>query len=324
MKNEKMRAAQYTNYGSPNVLFEDFISRPVIESGEVLIRVHGSSVNSMDTLFRSGKLKLLTGNQFPKGTGADFSGEVVEVGSSVKSYQLGDNVWGVLPINLRNQIGSAAEYVAISPEKISKTPIKIDLIQAAALPGVGATAIIALKYKANLRKGEKLLVRGASGGVGSIAIQIGKMLGAHVTALANEKHLTFLQELGADEVFDYKKTSPTDLKKFDVVMNTVGTDLKHYRRLLAKNGRMVTIGFPSFSSFIYILASTFFGSRRVRTFSANPKNEILKELASYVDSNKVRPVVDSIYRLSDVAKAHHSLETGGGRGKRIINLLDKK
>ncbi|MER3114104.1 alcohol dehydrogenase catalytic domain-containing protein [Bacillus altitudinis] len=94
MKNEKMRAAQYTNYGSPNVLFEDFISRPVIEPGEVLIRVHGSSVNSMDTLFRSGKLKLLTGNQFPKGTGADFSGEVVEVGSNVKSYQLGDNVWG--------------------------------------------------------------------------------------------------------------------------------------------------------------------------------------------------------------------------------------
>lgn len=110
-------------------------------------------------------------------------------------------------MNLRSQIGSAAEYVAISPEKISKIPTKVDLLQAAALPGVGVTAIIALKYKTKLRKGEKLLVRGASGGVGSIAIQIGKMLGAHVTALANEKHLTFLQELGADEVFDYKNIS---------------------------------------------------------------------------------------------------------------------
>lgn len=150
------------------------------------------------------------------------------------------------------------------------------------------------------------------------------MLGAHVTALANEKHLTSLKKLGADEVFDYKKTSPTDLKTFDVVMDTVGTDLKYYRDLLRKNGRMVTIGFPTFTSLTYIIASTFLGSRRVRIFSANPKNELLKELATYVDSDKVIPVVDSVYSLSDSAKAHHSLEAGGGLGKRIINIFKKK
>lgn len=324
MKNEKMRVAQYNTYGSPNVIFEDSITKPVIIPGEVLIRVHGSSVNSMDSLIRSGKLKLLTGNQFPKGIGADFSGEIVEIGSDVKSFQLGDKVWGILPMNLKNQVGTAAEYVATVPNKISKSPTKIDLLEAAALPGVGATAIIALRYKTKLKKGEKLLVRGASGGVGSIAVQIGRMLGAHVTALANSKHLAFLQEIGADEVFDYKQTSPSDLKEFDVILDTVGTDLRHYRKLVAKNGRIVTIGFPSFSSLSYILASTTFGSRRVRTFSASPKTDLLKELASYVDSGKVKPIIDSIYPLSDVAKAHHSLEVGGGRGKRIIQMVDQR
>ncbi|MEN0642326.1 NAD(P)-dependent alcohol dehydrogenase [Alkalicoccobacillus gibsonii] len=324
MKNEKMRAVQYSKYGSPDVLFESTISKPVIKEGELLIRIHGSSVNSMDTLFRSGKIKTLTGKEFPKGTGVDFSGEIVEVGSSVKEYQPGDKVWGMLPMNLRSPIGSAAEYVAVAPEKISKSPNKVDLLQAAALPGVGATAIIALKYKAKLRKGEQLLVRGAGGGVGSIAIQVGKMLGAHVTALANEKHLTSLKKLGADEVYDYKKTSSTDLKKFDVVMDTVGTDLKHYRALLAKNGRMVTIGFPNLTSLAYIVSSSIYGSRRVRVFSANPKSKLLKELAYYVDLDEVIPVVDSIYSLSDSAKAHHSLEAGGGLGKRIINIIEKK
>ncbi|GIN13869.1 oxidoreductase [Shouchella clausii] len=318
-KNE-MLAAQYNNYGSPDVFYEGYIAKPVVKPEEVLIRVHGTSVNPMDIMFRSGKLKMLTGRKFPKGTGIDFAGEVAGIGSDVTNFQLGDKVWGVLPMNLKSQVGSAAEYVTTLPTHLSKSPTKINLLQAAALPGVGATAIIALRYKTKLRKGERLLVRGASGGVGSIAVQIGRMLGAHVTALANAKHLKFLQEIGADQVFDYSQISPIDLEEFDVIMDTVGTDLKHYRRLLARNGRMVTISFPSFTSFSYILASTVFGSRRVQTFSASPKTDLLKELAGYVDSGAIKPIINSIYPLSDIAGAHRSLEAGGGRGKRIIQI----
>ena len=315
-----MRAAQYNNYGSPDVFYEGYIAKPLVKPGEVLIRVHGTSVNSMDTMFRAGKLKILTGQEFPKGTGADFAGEVAGIGSDVTSFQLGDKVWGILPMNLRSSIGGAAEYVTTTPEQLSLSPTTINLLHAAALPGVGATAIIALRRKTELKKGERLLVRGASGGVGSIAVQIGSMLGAHVTALASAKHLTFLQEIGADVVFDYSKTSPSELGEFDVIMDTVGTDLMYYRCLLTTKGRMVTIGFPSFASFSYIVASAVFGSRRVRAFSANPKTDLLKELAGYVDSGDVKPIIDSIYPLSDIAGAHRSLEAGGGRGKRIIQI----
>lgn len=316
----KMRAAQYNDYGSPDVLYEGYIAKPAVKPEEVLVRIYGTSVNPMDTMFRSGKLKMLTGKTFPKSTGIDFSGEIVEIGSGVTRFQVGDKVWGLLPMNLKSPIGSAAEYVSTVPEQLSLSPTNIDLLQAAALPGVGATAIIALRTKTELKRGERLLVRGASGGVGSIAVQIGRMLGAHVTALASAKHLHSLKDIGADEVFDYSKTSPADLGKFDVIMDTVGTDLKHYRRLLTNNGRMVTISFPSFATFSYIIGSSIFGSRRVRTFSANPKSELLKELAGYVDAGYIKPIIDSIYPLSDIAEAHRSLETGGGRGKRIIQI----
>ncbi|MDQ0208639.1 NAD(P)-dependent alcohol dehydrogenase [Alkalicoccobacillus murimartini] len=316
----KMRAAQYNDYGSPDVLYEGYIAKPAVKPEEVLIRIYGTSVNPMDTMFRSGKLKMLTGKTFPKSTGVDFSGEIVEIGLGVTRFQVGDKVWGLLPMNLKSQMGTAAEYVSIVPEQLSLSPTNIDLLQAAALPGVGATAIIALRTKTELKRGERLLVRGASGGVGSLAVQIGRMLGAHVTALASAKHLHFLKDIGADEVFDYSKTSPADLGTFDVIMDTVGTDLKHYRRLLTNNGRMVTISFPSFATFSYIVGSSIFGSRRVRTFSANPKSELLKELAGYVDAGYIKPIIDSIYPLSDIAEAHRSLEAGGGCGKRIIQI----
>ncbi len=317
----EMRAALYDRYGPPEVLYEGTVRKPVAKPGEVLVRVHATSVNGGELLGRAGRVRLVTGlvgRGFPKRIGMDFTGEVAALGSAVPGLMLGDRVWGVMS----RTFGSAAEFVAVRPRQLALAPAGLDLVEAAALP-VGTTVITALRDKVRLKPGERLLVRGASGGVGNVAVQLGRAYGAHVTALARAANLDFVRGLGADEAFDYAITGAVDLGPFDVVFDTVGTELGTYRRLLAPGGRMVSIAFdidhvvPSLS---YILASAVFGSRRVRFFSGRPTHRLFADLTGYVESGALRPVVDSVHPLADIAAAHRALEAGGVRGKHVIRI----
>ncbi|MEV6587022.1 NAD(P)-dependent alcohol dehydrogenase [Streptomyces acidicola] len=318
-----MRAALYDRYGPPDVLYEGTVPKPDTKPGEVLVRVHAASVNGGELLGRAGKVRLVTGlmgRGFPKRTGIDFAGEVVDPGASDSGLATGDRVWGLLP----RSFGSAAEFVAVAPRQLALAPSGLDLVQAAALPAVGTTAITALRDKARLTAGERLLVRGASGGVGSVAVQLAKAYGAHVTALAGAKHLDLVRDLGADEAFDYATTGPADLGPFDVVLDTVGTAHPAYRRLLAPGGRMVAIAFDAenlAASLSYLLVSTVFGPRRVRFFSENPTRALIAELTRLTESGAIRPVVDTVYPLADIAAAHGALERGGVRGKHVIRIV---
>ncbi len=316
----QMTAACYDKYGGPEVFYEGTISVPTPKPGEVLVRVHAASVNGIDLIVRAGTLRLFTGRTFPRGTGLDFAGEVDALGSKTSQFKAGDHVWGVMP---QGKLGSIAEYVSVSADQLAHSPKGLDYTQAAALPDVGATALIALCDIAKLKAGEKLLVRGASGGVGSVAVQFGREIGANVTALAGSSSLDFVRELGADRAFDYATTRPADLGSFDVIFDTVGSDGSAYRRLLAPRGRMVVIC-PDpkhpVASFLYILASVIFGTRRVRFFSANPQTKVLADLALYVERGAIRPIVDTIYPLSGIADAHRAFAKGGRRGKQIIRL----
>ncbi|PSL55964.1 NADPH:quinone reductase-like Zn-dependent oxidoreductase [Saccharothrix carnea] len=307
-----MRAALFDRYGPPEVLYEGTVPDPEVRPGHVLVRVHAASVNGGELMGRSGRLKLLLGREFPKRVGIDFAGEVV----SGPGFAPGAHVWGGLP---RGRFGSAAEYVVVRPRQLAPSPAGLDLVQAAALPGVGTTAITALRDKARLRRGERLLVRGASGGVGSVAVQLGKAYGAHVTALAGKATLDFVRELGADEAIDYR-TDPADLGRFDVVLDTRGSTPGAYRRLLGPGGRMVGIAFRSAADVGYLLGSAVFGPRRVRFFSGNPKTELFADLTALVESGAVRPVVDAVHPLADVAAAHRALEAGGVRGKHVLRI----
>lgn len=317
-----MRAALYDRYGPPDVLYEGTVPNPDAKPGEVLVRVHAASVNGGELLGRAGKVRLvtgLTGRGFPKRTGIDFAGEVVDPGSSDSGLAAGDRVWGLLP----RSFGSAAEFVAVPPRQLAPAPSGLDLVQAAALPAVGTTAITALRDKARLTAGERLLVRGSCGG-GSVAVQLAKAYGAHVTALAGAKNLDFVRGLGADEAVDHATTGPADLGRFDVVLDTVGTALPAYRRLLAPGGRMVAIAFDAenlAASLSYLLVSTVFGPRRVRFFSENPRRALIAELTRLTESGAIRPVVDTVYPLADIAAAHRSLERGGVRGKHVIRIV---
>lgn len=308
-----MRAALFDRYGPPEVLYEGTVPEPEVEPGHVLVRVHAASVNGGESIARAGRLKLLLGRRFPKRVGIDFAGEVV----SGPGFTPGAHVWGGLP---RGRFGAAAEYVAVRPRQLAPSPAGLDLVQAAALPGVGTTAITALRDKARLRRGERLLVRGASGGVGSVAVQLGKAYGAHVTALAGKGAFDFVRGLGADEVIDYR-TDPADLGRYDVVLDAYGGTPAAYRRLLGPGGRMVGIAFRSAGDLGYVLASAVFGSRRVRFFSGNPRTELFADLTALVESGAIRPVVDAVHPLAEIAEAHRALEAGGVRGKHVIRVV---
>ncbi|WP_103959946.1 NAD(P)-dependent alcohol dehydrogenase [Nonomuraea solani] len=320
-----MRAALYDRYGPPEVLYEGTVPKPVPGPGEVLVRVHAASVNGGELYGRAGRLRPVTGlasRGFPKRVGIDFAGEVAALGPGRNrpGPKVGDRVWGLLP----RTFGSAAEYVTVRPRHIAPVPAGLDLAEAAALPAVGTTAITALRDKAGLRPGERLLVRGAAGGVGSVAVQLGHALGAHVTALAGARTLDFAGDLGADEVHDYATTDAAALGPFDVVLDTVGTSHATYRRLLAPGGRMVAIAFdvgrPA-ASLGYVAASAVFGRGRVRIFSGGVTHWLAAGLGRYVAEGMIRPVVDTVFPLADIAKAHAAMEAGGVRGKIVVRVV---
>ncbi|MDX2669919.1 NAD(P)-dependent alcohol dehydrogenase [Streptomyces sp. NRRL_ISP-5395] len=315
-----MRAALYDSYGPPEVLYEGRVPVPVRKPGEVLVRVHAASVNGGELHGRAGRVRFVTGRRFPQRTGLDFAGEVAEVGTEVTGLRVGDRVWGILG----RTFGSAAEYVSVRPRQIAYAPGNVTLTEAASLPAGGTTSLTALRDKAGLRAGERLLVRGASGGVGSVAVQLGKALGAHVTGLAGAKNADFVRELGADEVLDHRATALADLDRYDVIMDTVGTEHPVLRRRLAPGGRLVSIAFDidhPVRSIGYLLGSAVHGRQRVRFFSGNPKHDLFAELTAYVERGDLRPVVDTVHPLADIATAHRVLEAGGVRGKHVIQVV---
>ncbi|GAB3209364.1 NAD(P)-dependent alcohol dehydrogenase [Marinactinospora endophytica] len=316
---DEMRAALYDRYGPPEVLYEGRLPVPSPERDEVLVRVHATSVNGVELHVRSGRPRLPAGRRFPKRVGIDFAGEIVRTGAGVRGFGEGDRIWGILP---RGRFGSAAEYVAVRPRQFSLAPRNLALVEAASLPA-GTTAITALRDKARLKPGERLLVRGAAGGVGSVAVQFGRALGAHVTALAGAANLDFVRGLGADEAFDYRTTRPADLAPFDVVMDTAGTEQSHYRGLLTRGGRMVAIAFDTRnipSGAFAVLASAVHGTRRIRFFSGDPDQGLFADLAARVENGDIRHVVDTVHSLSDIAAAHRALEVGGVRGKHVVRI----
>ncbi|MDX3591317.1 NAD(P)-dependent alcohol dehydrogenase [Streptomyces sp. ID03-2B] len=315
-----MRAALYDSYGPPEVLYEGRVPVPVRKPGEVLVRVHAASVNGGELHGRAGRVRFVTGRRFPQRTGLDFAGEVAEVDPDATGLRVGDRVWGILG----RTFGSAAEYVSVRPRQIAYAPGNVTLTEAASLPAGGTTSLTALRDKAGLRAGERLLVRGASGGVGSVAVQLGKALGAHVTGLAGAKNADFVRELGADEVLDHRATALADLDRYDVIMDTVGTEHPVLRRRLAPGGRLVSIAFDidhPVRSIGYLLGSAVHGRQRVRFFSGNPKHDLFAELTAYVERGDLRPVVDTVHPLADIATAHRALEAGGVRGKHVIQVV---
>jgi NADPH:quinone reductase-like Zn-dependent oxidoreductase len=312
---ENMKAVRIHNYGGPEVLrFED-APRPTPGSGELLVKVYAASVNPLDWKVRAGYMKDYIPLPLPFIPGWDVSGVVEAVGLGVTKFKKGDEVYA-RPDVAAHGYGGYAEYVVVKENETALKPKSVDHVHAVAIPVGAVTAWRALFYTAGLDKGERVLIHGAAGGVGSFAVQLAKWKGAHVIGTASSRNQAFLRELGVDEPVDYQKTHFEDaVHDVDVVLDTIGGETqKRSWKVLKKGGILVSlVGPPSADEAAKL-------GVRLAYLSAQGGTSLLAELAQLVDSGKIKPVVDKVLPLSEARQAHELNETGHARGKIVLKV----
>ena len=319
-----MRAAQYSRFGGPDVIEIADVPVPRPQADEVLVRVRVTSVNGGEVAIRAGRLRIVSGRRFPRGLGIDFAGEVIAVGASVQEPIVGAKVWGMLDNRtvVRGGVstGAAAQYVIVKATLTAPMPDKLDPVQAVSLLA-GNGAFAALRDRAGLRAGERLLVRGGTGGVGFVAVQVGRSMRAEVTTLVSAPNIGTAKALGADIALDHRATSPGDIGEFDVIFDTVGSDMEAYRRRLAPEGRMIAISAnPPIRGFMAVFASSFRRSRRIQYILAEPTRALLDDYAELIASGEVTPLIASERPLEELADAHRAFERGGRAGKHLVHI----
>ena len=315
--NKTMQAVGFQKYGGAEVLETLQLPMPSIKSDELLIRIVATGVNPSDPLFRSGGLKYFVRIKLPFVPGLDVAGVIEDVGTNVNEFQRGDAVYAMLP---NTTMGGYAEYVAVAATSVAHAPENLTFSETAALPCAALTALQALRDDANLTSDTKILINGASGGVGSFAVQIAKALGAYVTATCSTKNVEFVRTLGADEVIDYTQTDiPALTTRYDVIFDADGTQsFATWKVLLNRNGIMVTVN-PILGNPILKFLSRFDGQgRRLKSLLVKPSGADLHILNQWVLADKLKPVIDASYPLEQAADAHRYSETKRVRGKLVL------
>lgn len=316
-----MRAARFHRFGDPSVLQVEQVAWPAPRGNEVLIRVHASSVNGTDLHLRGGGLGLLMAGQLPFTPGFDVAGEVVGCGPAVTAFRPGDRVYALLG----HGGGGAAEYVTVRQERVGPAPASVDLITAAAVPLSGLTALQALRAEGRLQPGQKkrVLVYGASGGIGTFGIQLARIMGAHVTGVARAAKLATLRELGVDEAVS---TDDLDLAttdgRWDVILDTPpALKFGAVRSALTENGVLVsTRGLPTRLS---DAAAMLPGARpRFAAVRTAERGLDLAFLSRLIDQGELRVPVDRVFALNDIRAAHEYAEGPDVRGKVVVSSWD--
>ena len=316
-----MKAITFKKYGNIEVLKYETIEEPILAENQVLIRVEYASVNPVDWKVRNGTARVLTGFIKPKPAfqilGGDVSGEIEAVGSEVTDFQKGDKVCAILG---GIPGGGYAEKVAVNISQIALMPKSFDFRMAAALPLTGLTAFQALKM-ANLEASQNILVNGASGGVGVLAVQIAKALGAKVTAVCSQRNAEFVLSLGADSVIDYEKEDFTKItKSFDVIYDAVGnSSLRKCKPILSKSGVYITT-IPQPIAFLQSKLLPYFSKYRVIPIITKSSGEDLSELAALVDKHQIQVPIDAEFPLKNAAAAHDYSQSGRVKGKLILRI----
>jgi NADPH:quinone reductase-like Zn-dependent oxidoreductase len=314
-----MNAIVIDHYGPPEVLQHKKVEIPFIHENEILVRVHASSVNPVDCNVRRGDLKTFMRLRLPTILGVDCAGEVVEVGAAVRDFQVGDAVFS---FNHLKCGGGYAEYAALDPAWARPKPRNLSYLEAAALPGVSETALQGLRRQAHLTSGQSMLLIGASGGVGSVALQLAKALGAEVTAVCGTSNVAMVKGLGADQVIDYKTADVMALgQRFDLVFDCIGTrSFWDYRKLLKPRGTHVVVPSSPKHMLNSILAKLDLGHSS-KWYFADPSSDDLEFIRTLAEAGKLRPVIDRTFRLDELAEAHRYSETGHAAGKISIQVI---
>lgn len=324
-----MKAIVFTQYGSPDVLKLQEVAKPIPADNEILVKVYAVATNPLDwrTMRADPFLaRLENGLMKPKVTilGADIAGKVEAVGKDVTQFQPGDEVFGS---NFQKGLGGFAEYVCMKEAVLALKPKNVSFEAAAAVPVAALTALQGLRDKGQIQSGQKVLINGASGGVGTFAIQIAKAYGAEVTGVCSTRNLELVRGIGADHVIDYTKEDFTrSSQRYDLIFDAVGNhSVSDYQRALQPTGRCVVAGFTSFSLLVQIalwgaLISQF-GSKKVGMMgNVQPNQKDLVVMKELMEAGRVIPVMDKTYPLSETAEAIRYLEQKHVRGKVVISV----
>lgn len=307
-----MKAVRIENYGSVDELKVVDIDTPTPAAGQVQVEVYASSVNPIETIVREGRMQAIP---LPVTLGGDFAGIVSAVGEDVQGFAIGDKIYGQASV-LAGNSGSFAEYAVTSATQVGRMPDTVTFEQAASLPLVGVSAIQALEEHIHLKKGQKIFIHGGAGGIGSIAIQIAKHMGAFVATTATGDGVAFVKALGADQVIDYKVESFTDaLSEFDAVYDTVGGgDFQKSLIVLKKGGIAV-----SMTAHVDDVTASSYGVRVISQLT-HVTTDMLGRLAKYVDGGVLKPQVEAVFPLDAVKAAFEARESGRVKGKVVLRV----
>ncbi|MEB8801761.1 NADP-dependent oxidoreductase [Bacillus cereus] len=331
-----MKAMIIDRYGKVPMRMAE-VPTPEINGYEVLAEIHAASINPIDFKIRDGKVKMLLKYEMPLILGNDFSGVITKVGSQVTRFKVGDEIYAR---PRKNKIGTFAEYIAIHEDDIALKPKNLSFEEAASIPLVGLTSYQALHDIMQLQKGQKILIHAGSGGVGTFAIQLAKIMGATVTTTASEAGANLVTSLGADEIINYKTEKFEDiLKNYDAVFDTIGgATLEKSFNIIKSGGNIVSVsGMPNarfgkefgsgfFKTLLFSLASkklTALEKKHNAQYSflfMKPSGDQLRTIANYIEAGKIKPVIDRVFPFEDAQKAMEYSESGRAKGKIIVKI----
>lgn len=322
-----MKAIEYKMYGAPEVLTLQDIEKPNPKPHEVLIKVHATTVTSADIMMRKGEPvigRLYLGLKRPKRTvlGFEFAGEIVEIGQDVTLFKIGDKVFGGT-----TTLGCYAEYVCVSEKDVITTmPDNISYKEAAPVTGSAVTVLNFLKGQAHIQPNQKVLINGASGGVGTYAVQIAKSFGAEVTAVCSTSNVNMVKSLGADNIIDYTKEDFTkNGVQYDIIFDTVNkSSLSACKNALTSNGVYMPTVFD-FTHFFQMIWTSIVGGKKVKSSSTGllpvkDRLNYLMEIKELLKMGKIKTVTDKHYPLSQMAAAHAYVEKGHKKGNLVITV----
>ena len=332
-----MKAAYIKRYGKIEDVQLDVQPEPSITENAVLVKVHAASINPLDLRVLEGEFKAILPIKFPFILGNDFAGTVAQVGSNVTQFKVGDEVYAKTDLN-----GAFAEYTVVQQASLALKPKNIPMEHAASLPLVSLTAWQALVEIAKVKSGQKVLIHAGSGGVGSIAIQLAKHLGATVATTTSGKNTRWVRELGADIIIDYKTMDfEQELKDYDVVLDTQGgKTLEKSLSVIKRGGRIISISGPPDRAFAETIKANWLlkfiipllswsirnkAKKRDITYSflfMQPNGQQLSQISHLVEIGKIKPVVDTEYDFSKIKEVLEYVNTGRAKGKIILKIVD--
>ena len=321
-----MKAIVISEYGSPDVLELKDIDKPVIKENEVLVRVNAVGLNAGDIFSMRGNpwvIRFSVGFPKPKNyvLGWDMAGRVEAVGKSVTRFQPGDEVFAACS-------GALAEYACVAEDTLAIKPANLTFEQAAAVPTAALTALQALRDQGKVQSGQKVLINGASGGVGTFAVQIAKALGAEVTGVCSSRNVEFVKSVGADKIIDYSKENFAQSgETYDIIFDVAGkSSFSHAKKALKVNGRYLTTVL-SLGILVQMLRTSLFGSKKaiVAFTGLRPLNEQAKDLQflkDLVEAGTIKPIIDRCYPFSQIAEAHAYADKGHKQGNVVITVAN--